>query len=84
MEFTDGWKHLNPNINIEYLRPYSFRTETVGPGSQSLSVKPISVEDFDTTHDSWILRKNVTLETVMDYDIFYIDEHPVRNLFCSV
>jgi hypothetical protein len=49
LEFTDGWKHLNPNINIEYLRPYSFRTETVGPGSQSLSVKPISVESDDSS-----------------------------------
>ena len=44
LEFTDRWKHLNPIINIEYLRPYSFRTEDVGPGPQSLSVKPITVE----------------------------------------
>ena len=103
LEFTDRWKHLHSLINIEYLRPYSLRTEDVGPGPQSLSVKPISVEPdgsswykiaeildhngpsgpkcrclvrwegFDATHDTWILRKNVTLEAITAYEQILTD-----------
>lgn len=75
----------------------------VGPGPQSLSVKPISVEPddsswyqiaeildhngpsgpkcrclvrwegFDTTHDSWILRKHITLEVIIAYEQILTD-----------
>ena len=49
LEFTDRWKHLNHVVNIEYLRPYSLHTATVGTGPKSLSVKPISVEPDDSS-----------------------------------
>jgi hypothetical protein len=50
LDFTDRWKHLHEVVNIEYLRPYSLLTAGVGPGPQSLSVKPISV---DPDGSSW-------------------------------
>jgi len=103
LEFTGRWKHLHTVVNIEYLRPYSLRSDTVGPGPQSSSVKPISVEPdgsswyqiaeildhngpsgpkcrclvrwegFDATHDSWILRKHVTLEAITAYEQILTD-----------
>jgi hypothetical protein len=47
LEFTGRWKHLHTVVNIEYLRPYSLRSDMVGPGPPSLSVKPISVDPDD-------------------------------------
>ena len=47
LEFTGRWKNLHTVVNIEYLRPYSLRSDVVGPGPQSLSVNPISVEPYD-------------------------------------
>lgn len=68
LEFTDRWKYLYPIINIQYLRPYSLRT-AAGPKCRCL----IPWEGFDVTHDSWILRKHITLEAITGYEEFLTD-----------